>query len=79
MLKFYFFNPLKGKQLCSFYVQILPELNNRFILKVMDLICWEIIKVKILYKISGVKFNSLELKLCGFAVKPLRMKGLIVQ
>ena len=42
----------------------------------MDLICWGIIKVKILYKISGMKFSSLELKLSGFAVKPPRMKGL---
>ena len=35
-----------------------------------------IIKVKILCKISGIKFSSLELKLSGFAVRPPRMKGL---
>ena len=34
-------------------------------------------KIKILYKISGMKFSSLELKLSGFAVKPPSMKGLI--
>ena len=48
-------------------------------LKEIDLICWGTIKVKILYKISGMKFCSLELKLCGFVMKPPRMKGLKLQ
>ena len=62
--------------MCFFYVLILQELKNRFVLKNVDLICWGQIKVKILYKISGMNFSSLELKLNGFAVKPPPMKGL---
>ena len=56
--------------LCFFFVQILPELKKRFVLINVDPIYWRMIKVKILYKISGMKFSSLELKLNGFAVKP---------
>ena len=54
------------------FVQILPELKKRFVLKDIerDFIFEGKIKVKILYKISGMKFRSLELKLSGFAVKP---------
>ena len=66
-----------ARELCFYYVQILPELKNRFVLKGVDLICWGIMKVRILYKISGMKFSSLELKLSGFAVKPLPIKGLM--
>ena len=62
--------------MCSFCVQILPELKNRFVLKDVDLICWGIIKVAILCKISGIKFSGLKLKLSGFAVKPPPMKEL---
>ena len=69
---------MKGKRICFFYVQIVPELKKKFVLKDVNLICWGTIKVKILYKISGMKFSSLELKLSGFAVKPPPMKGLIV-
>ena len=76
-MKFHFLTLWRARQLCFFYVRILPELNNRLILKEIDLICWGIVKVKILYKISGMKFSSLELKLNGFAVKPPPMKGLI--
>ena len=66
----------RARQLCFFYVQILPELKNIFLVKEVDRICWGIIKLKILYKISGMKFSSLQLKLSGFAVKPPPMKGL---
>ena len=66
----------RARQLYFFYVQIPPELKNRFVLKGTDLICWRIIKVKILLKISGMKFSCLEFKSNGFAVKPPRMKGL---
>ena len=67
---------MKGKTIMVFfYVQMLPELKNRFMLKEVSLIDWEIIKMKILYKISGIKFSRLELKLSGFVVKPPRMKG----
>ena len=53
------------------FVQILPELKKRFVLKDIerDFIFEGKIKVKILYKISGMKFRSLELKLSGFAMK----------
>ena len=68
---------MKSKTVKFFYVQILPELKKIFVLKDIDAICWGIIKAKILYKISGIKFSSPELKLSGFAVKPLPMKGLI--
>ena len=70
-------NSLKGKTIMFLYVQILPEFMSRIVLKVVKLFCWGIIKVKILYKISGMMFSSLELKLSGFAVKPPPMKGLI--
>ena len=66
----------RARQLCFFYVQILTELKNRFVLKYIDLIYWRLLKVKILYKISGMKFSSLELKLSSFAMKPPSMKGL---
>ena len=49
---------------------------NRFVLKEVDLICWGIIKAKIFYKISVMKFSSLELKLSGCAVQLLPTKGL---
>ena len=53
---------------------------NRFVLKDVDLICWGILKVKIFYEISGMKFSNLELKL-KFSNLELRsatppMKGL---
>ena len=66
----------RARQLSFFYVQILPELKNTFALKDIVPICWGIIKVKILYKISGMKFSSLELKLCCCAVQPPPLKGL---
>ena len=67
---------LRARQLCFFYSQILPEFKNRFVLKEVDLICWEITKLKILYEISGIKFSSLELKLSVCAVQPPPVKGL---
>ena len=54
-------NPLKGKEITFLLCQIQPELKNRFMLKEVYLICWGIIKVKILYEISGMKFSPLEL------------------
>ena len=63
------------RQIHFFYIQILPEFKNRFVLKDADLIYWGTIKAKILYKISEMKFSSLELELSGFAVKPPPMKG----
>ena len=66
----------RARQLYFFYVQILTEFKNRFVFKEVDLICWVIIKVKLFYKISGIKFSSLELILSGFAVKPPPMKEL---
>ena len=65
------------RQLCFFYIQILPEHELRFVLKEVDLICWGIIKVKILFKISGMKFSTLKLTLSGCAVQPPPMKELI--
>ena len=64
----------RARQLSFFYVQILPELKNKFVLKEVDFICCVIIKVKLLYKISGMKFSSLESG--GFAVKPPPVKRL---
>ena len=64
-----------ARQLYFIYDQIPPELKNGFVLKGTDLICGGIIKLKILLKISGMKFSCLELKSNGFAVKPPRMKG----
>ena len=66
----------RARQLCFFYVQILPERKNRFVFYEVNLICWGIIKVKILYKISGMKFSSLELKLSVCAVQTPPLKGL---
>ena len=75
-LDFSSFNPLKGKTITFLYVQILPELNNRFVPKEEDLVCWLIIKVKILNKSSEMKFNSLKLNLSGFVLKSSLMKEL---
>ena len=61
------------RQLSFLYVQILPQLKNSFVLKDADLLCWGIIKVKFLYKITGIKFSSLELKLSGFATYPWKV------
>ena len=66
----------RTRQSCLYYVQILPELKNRFVLKDVDLIFWGVIKVKNFWKFPGIKFSSLKLKLSGFAVKPPPMKGL---
>ena len=68
---------MKGKTIMFlFFSQIPPELKSRFVLTDVDLICWGLIKVKILQKFSRMKFSSRELKLSGFAVKPQPMKEL---
>ena len=54
----------------------LPEVKDRFVLKGVNPIFRGIIKVKILYKFSGMKFGSLELKLSCCAVQPPPTKGL---
>ena len=41
-----------------FYAEILPEFKNRPMLKTVNAICKQIIKVKKSYKISGMNFSS---------------------
>ena len=45
--------------------EILPEHTDRFVINIIGLICWGILKEKTLYKISEMKFSSLELKFSG--------------
>ena len=44
--------------------------------KEADLICWGIMKPKILYKISGTKISNLKLKINDCIVQTPSMKGL---
>ena len=72
------FNPLKDKtnmfHLCSnptrTYEHICIEMCRSHLLRLT--------KAKTLYKISGIKFSNLELKLSGCTVQPPPMKRLIL-
>ena len=56
----FLFNPLKDNTIKFLLFPNPTELKNIFVLKEMNLICWGTIKVKILYKVSGMKFSSPE-------------------
>ena len=59
-----------------FYAEILPEFKNRPMLKTVNAICKQIIKVKKSYKISAMCFSSWEFLVCVFAPDTLCLKGL---